>query len=156
MPGCGKTTVSRQLAQTLNRPWFDSDQEIEDAERMSIADLFASKGEDYFRRRETVCIRHLLNQEDGVIIAVGGGAVLRNAGLLRQKATIIYLRRSLPDILATLKPGTRPLLEDQNNIYELYEERRALYEQLAAITIDNDGSLEDTVQKIEEALRCTY
>jgi shikimate kinase len=148
MPGCGKTTVSRRLAYLLKRPWFDSDLEIERQEGMSIAELFAVKGEAYFRVKETECIRRLL-QIPGAIIAVGGGAVMGNADLIRENATVVYLHRSLARIRATLNTSTRPLLKDDNSLNELYQRRHHIYEEICDVTFDNDDSLHETIMKIK-------
>ena len=94
MPGCGKTTVSKRVARALALPCFDSDREIEAAENMSIAEIFALKGEEYFRRKETECILRL-SKMHGAVIAVGGGAVLRNSDTLQKNATVIFLDRSV-------------------------------------------------------------
>jgi shikimate kinase len=139
MPGCGKTTVSKAVAAALGLPWFDSDAEIEAAEGARITEIFARRGEEYFREVETACIRRLMSHagagmradsdmcadsdasmgasadanagananmgagaNTGVVIAVGGGAVLRNAMLLRKNATVVYLKRSVELIRATL------------------------------------------------------
>lgn len=151
MPGSGKTTISRQVAKSLGRPWYDSDREVEAQEHMSITALFAEKGEEHFRQKETECIRLLMRQE-GIVLAVGGGAVLHNAGILRVNSTVIYLDRSIERILSTLEAGTRPLLSSTDKLYTLYNERHKLYQELCDYKIANEGSIEETKNKILEAL----
>lgn len=152
MPGCGKTTISQMAATSLGRPWFDSDRELEAAEGMSIPEIFAQKGEEYFRRMETECIAGLMRRK-GAVIAVGGGAVERNREVIKDSSTVVYLRRSVESIRATLEPDTRPLLKDAESLSVLYERRRGIYETLSDITIDNEGGVEDTVKKVLEAIK---
>lgn len=151
MPGCGKTAVSRLVAGALGRPWSDSDLAIEAAEGMRVAEIFAQRGEEHFRRLETECIARL-TAPGGSVIAVGGGAVLRNGGLLRQNAVVVYLRRSVESILSTLEPGVRPLLRGEESLRETYRQRQALYERLCDIAVENEGAIGETVKKVLEAL----
>ncbi len=157
MPGCGKTTVSQKVAAALGRAWYDSDLEIETRAGMSIPQIFAEKGEEYFRSLESQCIAGLIAKEPAVI-ALGGGAVLRNGGLIKDNAIVIYLSRDAKSILATLPPGSRPLLagkppeETLAALQALYEQRRQLYESLQDIKIDNEGSIEEAVEKVLNAL----
>jgi shikimate kinase len=150
MPGAGKTTVSRQLAALLGRPWFDSDLELEKAERMSVTELFERKGETYFRERETACLRRLLAEPD-TVLAVGGGAVLLNPDLIARNACVVYLRRELDAIRAALPEGSRPLLKDPARLDEIYQERHTIYEALCDLAVDNAGSVNETAQRILEA-----
>lgn len=155
MPGCGKTTVSKRVASMLDREWHDSDLEIENSAQMAIANIFALRGEEHFRKLETECIEQLMNTEhkDGVVIAVGGGAVLRNGEILRKDSTVIYLYRSVEDIAETLEEGTRPLSKSVEELRALYGQRHEIYEQISHITIVNDGTVEETVNKVLEELK---
>lgn len=140
MPGCGKTSVSRLAAKALGRPWHDCDAEIEAAEGMSVARIFALKGEEYFRRLETERLEKL-SELSGAVISAGGGAVLRNGELLRKNATVVYLERSIANILASIAPGdgARPLLKEPGALARLYGERHGLYQSLCDIAVSNDG-----------------
>lgn len=151
MPGCGKTTVSRSVALKLGRKWFDSDLEIEQEECRSIPKIFASEGEEYFRVRETECIKRLMKRKNAVI-SVGGGAVLYNADALNS-ATVIYLKRSVEHILSTLEKGTRPLVTDEQMLYRLYDERHGIYKRLCDYTIINEDSVQDAVNRVLEVLQ---
>lgn len=152
LPGCGKTTISKMVAEAIDRKWYDSDLEIESSEGMDIPTIFALKGEEYFRERETECIKRLLALS-GIVLSVGGGAVLRNSGLLSQNSTVIYLNRSIPDILSTLEPGTRPLIKDKTSLYKLYDKRHDLYERLCDHMIESQAAIEDTYKLVMEALK---
>ena len=152
LPGCGKTVISKETARSLDMPWHDSDLEIEAAEGMSIPEIFGKKGEAYFREAETRCLERL-TAANGAVVAAGGGAVLQNAALIAKNAAVVYIKRSIGSILATLEPGTRPLLKDPYKLYELYEQRRGIYESLADITVENDTDLESAVEKTLQKLR---
>jgi len=156
MMGCGKTTVSKMLADRLGRPWYDCDGEIEKKEHMSVSGIFSQKGEPYFRQKESECIKNL-SEKQGSVISTGGGAVLNgeNMTLLKNNGFIIYLRRSVESIVSTLQSETRPLLKNNSNaLYELYEKRSALYERYSDIIVDNEGSKGQTLQILLEALPC--
>ena len=90
--GSGKTTIGRMLAKKLERPFFDSDHEIEERTGARIADIFELEGEAGFRFREEKIIDEL-TQHEGIILATGGGAVLseRNRKILKSRGTVIYL-----------------------------------------------------------------
>ncbi|MCL1802135.1 MAG: shikimate kinase [Eubacteriaceae bacterium] len=154
MPGSGKSTVSQLLAQALGRPWFDCDTEIERLSGKSVSAIFSEHGEEHFRNLETECLKSLING-DGTVIAAGGGAVLRNAKLLGENSTVVYLQRSIPDILGSLaEDESRPLLASQKeeSLKALYEERKSLYEASCDIAVLNDSTIEACVQKVLEGI----
>ncbi|MCL1964700.1 MAG: shikimate kinase [Firmicutes bacterium] len=153
LPGSGKTTVSRRVAEALQKPWYDSDLTIEAAEGLPIPEIFARHGEAYFRVAETQCLARLCAMR-GIVLAAGGGAVLRNGPLLKEHATVVYLTRGVEEILRTLRPGTRPLLSDPARLHDLYRKRHALYERFSDLAVSNEGAVDTTVQKILEALPC--
>ena len=124
MPGSGKSTVGRLLAEKLGRPFIDTDDLI--TERYGdIPALFASEGEAAFRDKESDVIRGIAARQ-GCVIATGGGAVLRQDNLffLRQNGAIFYLDRPLCDIEPT---DDRPLSRDRAALERRYAERRPLY-----------------------------
>ncbi|MDR2356710.1 MAG: shikimate kinase [Oscillospiraceae bacterium] len=151
MPGCGKTDVAREVAARLGRKCYDSDAEIELSEGLRIPEIFERFGEEYFRRVETDTLLEL-SSRSGVVISAGGGSVVRNAGLLRHNAVVVYLERPLESIAATMAPGTRPLLKEPGSLRELYAKRRVLYENTCDFKIDNSGSIENAVEEVLEAL----
>lgn len=152
MPGCGKSTVSERVARVMNRQWFDSDAEIVSAEGMAIPEIFAVKGEEYFRQREAEHILRLLSGQSSIISA-GGGSALRLSDVMRENAVVVYLCRDNDNIMRTMEAGTRPLVSSKEQLDELFERRRGVYEATAHITVDNNGDIEDTVIKAVEALR---
>ncbi|MBB3935983.1 shikimate kinase [Aureimonas phyllosphaerae] len=111
--GAGKTTVGRKLAQMLDLPFVDTDQEIEDASRMTISELFATYGEAEFRALEARVVARLL--DDGPrIVATGGGAYMNEGTrrLLAERSITVWLKAEL-DVLMdrVMKKPTRPLLQ---------------------------------------------
>ncbi|MBQ5390448.1 MAG: hypothetical protein IIU58_06025 [Clostridia bacterium] len=132
MPGCGKSSTGKLLAKWLNREFFDLDQVIVGREGKSIPEIFAEHGEEYFRDLESAVTKDIA-KKSGVIIACGGGTVLRaeNRGALRQNGKIVYVQRELAD----LARGGRPLSADDNALEKLFEVRRPIYEDFADITV---------------------
>lgn len=126
LPGSGKTTVGRAAAALLGMPFFDCDDQVERRAGMPIPTIFALEGECWFRHREAACLEQLLSQ-DGAVIATGGGAVLleENRRALR-KAKVIFLDRSVEDIMLTFEAAGRPLMA-AHTLAELSRERRQLY-----------------------------
>lgn len=152
MPGCGKSTVGQALAQSLNRPFVDADKEIELLAGTSIPEVFATGGESAFRALETKVLEDL-GKGSGLVIATGGGCVTRleNYPLLHQNSQIFWLQRTLDQLPTDGRP-----LSQRNDLHDLFEKRRDLYEAFADHMIDNNGDLTHTLSQIathlEEAL----
>lgn len=149
MPGCGKTTFGKKLAKSLGRKFYDADNVLEEREKRTIKSFFA-EGEAAFRDAETRTLKFLADL-DGVVIATGGGAVLReeNMKLFSENAHVIFLDRRPECILDSIVDDSRPLLaDDKNRIYKLYEERINLYRKYADVVIENNGSPEETFDEI--------
>lgn len=134
MPGSGKTTVGQLLAQLLDLRFHDSDALLAKSLGQPIAEIYAQKGEAYFRHNETLTCSTLLQHSEGVI-ALGGGAVLSpEVRSLLPLHTVLYLKASLPVLQERL--GTdRPNLGD---LQALEAERLPLYERLAKKTLLTD------------------
>lgn len=148
MPGCGKSSVGALLAEKLCRPLLEADAEIEKAAGCTIPEIFASGGEAAFRRVETEVLREL-GKRSGAVISTGGGCVTReeNYDLLHQNGRIFWLQREL----GLLPKEGRPL-SLRNDLRDMYEKRRPLYERFADHVIDNNGSMEKTAETILEVL----
>ena len=148
MPGCGKSTVAAALGEALGREVCDSDALVEELSGMPIPEIFATRGEDAFRRLETEAIARL-SKRSGIILATGGGCVTRaeNYPLLHQNSTIVWLQRDL----TALPTDGRPLSQS-GKLQAMYEVRRPLYQRFADRIISNHGSVEQTVAAIKEAL----
>ena len=149
MPGCGKTTVGKALAERMGRPFLDADDIISERAGTSIPEIFAAEGEDGFRRRETAVLAEL-GQGSGAVIATGGGCVTRaeNYPLLHQNGVIVWIRRALKNLPTDGRP-----LSQQNPLEMLYAQRKDKYAAFADITVDSDEVTEHTVQTIWEEVR---
>ncbi len=141
LPGGGKSTVGRQLAKRLGRPFADSDAVIEAEIGESIRSFFEREGEARFRDIEEQVVSRLVQTPEGVI-ATGGGAVLRaaNRAALREHTTVIYLRSTPEELFRRLRHDTqRPLLQVRDplrRLRELHAERDPLYRETAHYTVD--------------------
>ena len=141
MPGCGKSTVGRHLARQLDLRFLDSDTEIERRVGMSVRDYFEQHGETAFRDVEQDVI-DTLSAQPGVLLATGGGAVLRpsNRDALHSRTHVFYLRATPEELHRRLRHDTqRPLLQVADplrRLRELYRERDPLYRRTAHFTVE--------------------
>ncbi len=139
--GCGKTTVGRKLARLTGLSFVDLDHYIEAQTQMSISDIFAQYGEPYFRDLETRYITELTQRREGMVLSLGGGAVLRpeNVTAIKKSGLLILLDTPLSRILKNLSHSTtRPLLETADKFAEierLYAARHPIYQQAADLSI---------------------
>ena len=149
MPGSGKSTVGRLLAEKLGRPLLEADKELEKAAGMSIPVIFANEGEAGFRRRETRILSEL-GKQSGTVISTGGGCVTReeNYPLLHQNGVIVWIRRDLNSLAREGRP-----LSLNADLSAMYAVRAPLYEHFADFTVENDGNAGDTVNSILEVLQ---
>ena len=140
--GAGKTTVGRQLARRLARPFYDSDHEIVERTGVPIPTIFEIEGEEGFRKRETQTIEEL-SASDNIVMATGGGAVLNPENRKRLHATgwVVYL--NVPPVLLferTRHDRNRPLLQVENplaKLEELHAARDPLYREAAHLVVDS-------------------
>ena len=141
--GAGKTTIGRLLASALKLEFIDSDHEIEQSSGADIPWIFDREGESGFRDREQKVLAEL-TQRDGVLLATGGGAVLRaeNRAALAGRGTVVYLHASVEQQVArTAHDRNRPLLQTANperTLRELMDARDPLYREIADYVIDTD------------------
>lgn len=129
MPGCGKTTLGKKLAKKLGRTFIDLDIQFKEEYGTTPAQVISTKGEDEFRRMETLLAKKILPQS-GLVIATGGGIVTRkeNWFYLRANSKVCYLERPL-NFLLKQDTSNRPLSRS-TGIEELYKKRTPLYEQV--------------------------
>ena len=148
MPGCGKSTIGRKLAEVLGKEFVDADQALEAHFGRPITEIIPQHGEPAFRAMETE-ILEILGKRSGLVIATGGGCITqaRNYPLLHQNGTIFWLKRELNKLPTYGRP-----LSQRNNLADMYQVRQPLYEAFADHIIDNDGNTEQTIQQILEAL----
>ena len=139
--GAGKSSVSAGLGRMLGREVIEMDEWIAAQEGMSIPELFAQKGEPYFRACETALLKSFA-QGAPRIVSCGGGVPLReeNVAAMRESGTVVLLTASPEVILERVKDSDeRPLLQGHKDvpyIAALMEQRRPRYEAAADITVD--------------------
>lgn len=148
MPGCGKSTIGKALAERLGKTFVDADVELEKNEGKSIARIIPEDGEVHFRELETKTLEQL-GKQSGLVIATGGGCVTReeNWALLRQNGRIFWLERDL-----NLLPTDGRPLSQANRLEDLYAKREPLYRKWADHIIDNNGSENQTIGRILDTL----
>ena len=157
--GAGKSTIGRQLAKQLHKDFFDSDQEIEKQTGALISLIFEIEGEEGFRDRESRIIE-TLTQRRNIVLATGGGAILReqNRRALRKCGTVIYLHVPIETQLKrTRRTKHRPLLQTEDpagRLKALMKVREPIYRQEADITIQcNDRSPHSVVKELVRKLK---
>lgn len=145
MPGSGKTTVGKRLAQMLNREFIDTDVYIETQKNTTIPKLFEAFGEDGFRMIESD-VAECVGKLSGKVIATGGGIVTRleNYERLHRNGKIIFVERDIN----LLELSGRPLSKDRTAVERMYRERYDSYVQFADFSADNNGEIEETAKKI--------
>ncbi len=131
--GTGKSSCGRMLASRLGCAFIDLDKYIESKENMSVSEIFAEKGESYFREREREAVREVV-QRKGAVLATGGGTVKdkENLRLLKERGVLVCLTADIESILRrTERRGERPMLDRQGDrkkaVEELLESRREVY-----------------------------
>lgn len=150
--GAGKTTIGRQLAQSLGLEFEDTDQEIQRRTGVDIPTIFEYEGEDGFRRREIKAIADMVEQ-DNVVLATGGGAVTQpeNRRLLAARGYVIYLSCSPEQQFErTYKDKNRPLLQIEDPLEmlkALNAERDPEYREIADLVVSTEGRSAQSVVK---------
>ncbi|MBQ5841336.1 MAG: AAA family ATPase, partial [Clostridia bacterium] len=125
MPGCGKTTVGRELADKLGMDFLDTDEEIERQTGRAVQEIFSTEGESAFRDIEERIV-HQVSARLHTVIATGGGVILReeNCRILRENGVLYFLDRPLDQLLPT---DDRPLSSTREALEMRYTERYPLY-----------------------------
>lgn len=163
--GSGKSSVGKLLAEKLNLPFKDLDNEIQTAEGMSIAEIFSKKGEIYFRRQESETLKNLLALNEGFVLATGGGtpcyADSLSVMLKNEEVTTVYIKTPLPELCNRLmgEKNERPLLSHLNTKEEMLGfvgihlfERSHFYNQAELIIEATNDSPIQIANKIAESL----
>ena len=148
MPGCGKSTIGRLLAQRTGKKFVDADEALEARLGRKITDIIPQDGETVFRQMESDTLAEL-GKQSGLVIATGGGCVTRerNYPLLHQNGTILWLTRQLHKLPTEGRPLSQP-----GKLQEMFAQRQSLYRQFADAEISNDGPVEETLTAIRSAL----
>jgi shikimate kinase len=157
--GAGKSTIGRLIADDLGFVFRDSDTLIEERCGAAISWIFDVEGEEGFRVRETSLIRELAD-ETGMVLATGGGAVLReeNRRMLSGLGAVVYLETSVREQLArTRRDRKRPLLQSGDReqvLSDLFRHRDPLYREIADVVVHTDRRAARSVaQEIVDRLR---
>ncbi len=143
LPGAGKSTLGRSLARRLGMPFVDADTELERRLGVTIPTIFEIEGEAAFRDREEASLAELVVRT-GIVLATGGGAVIRPANRERLKAngTVVYLHAEPATLRErTRKSHHRPLLNTADpfaRLMELYAQRDRLYREVADVVLESD------------------
>ena len=145
MPGSGKTTIGKLVAERLGRRFLDTDAEFV-AENGIISDFFELNGEKAFRDKESEIVERL-GAMNGLVIATGGGAVIRkeNVRHLRQNGVVIFLDRDMEKIVPT---ADRPLGSSREAIENRYAERYPIYCSASDLKIESNSSVEEVAEKV--------
>ncbi|MDW5290950.1 shikimate kinase [Formosa sp. PL04] len=161
--GSGKSTLGRKLAKILNYPFIDLDHYIEEKEKLSISELFKTRGEIYFRKKEHEYLKDILEEQDDIVLALGGGTpcYANNMELINTNAasTSIYFKAGIKELVGRLKHerAKRPLLNRFNTDDELAEFigkhlfERSFYYNQADIVVNVDNTTQLDI--LEEVMR---
>ena len=144
MPGCGKTTVGKLLADKFGKTFVDADEELVKTYGTDIPAIFAAEGEAGFREKETAVLE-VLGKGSGLVIATGGGCVTRdrNYPLLHQNGKVFWLQRDLDQLPTDGRP-----LSQKTKLEDMYRSRKSLYERFADFSIGNHDAPEAAVAEI--------
>ena len=149
MPGSGKTTVGKRIAEALNRDFIDTDEMIVKNVGKPIPDIFANGGEKLFRKYEHEAVL-AAGKLSGKVISTGGGVVVNddNFDALKQNGTIIFLNRST----SYLPTDGRPLSQS-NDLNEMFKKRLPLYRKFCDIEADGNDTIENVANNILKELQ---
>lgn len=152
----GKTSFGGAAARRLGWKFLDLDHIIE-SRYGRIPQIFEEHGETFFRDIETRMLREVVSSKDNIILALGGGTILReeNREVMKGSATVIWLNTAFSIILSELKNTDRPLVKEKTpqQIEQLYESRIAIYRQAADIVVDiNDFDYNKAIRSLIQAI----
>ncbi len=160
--GSGKSTIAKLLSKKLLIDAIDLDDYIAEKEKLSIPELFKKRGEVYFRKQENYYLKQLLNNDQNIILALGGGTPCygNNMEEILKGGTSIYLQGKLPTIFNRLtnEKEQRPLISNLNNeqlmefIAKHLFERSVFYKQANFMVDIDDKKKEDIVAEIEQLI----
>lgn len=160
MPGSGKTTAGALLAQKLNYPFYDLDDLVVSQEQNTIANIFAEKGESYFRLAEQSALENFIHSNAGApyVLALGGGTPCYsdNTGLVKQHGILVYLQCPVNELAHRLQntAGERPLLQGmdlQDKLIALQIARNAFYMQ-SHYTVNATGTPQEVADMIAQRI----
>ena len=144
MPGCGKTTIGRILAQKTNKRFVDLDEEIANNAGIPVPQIIENYGEAAFRKLEAEIVQHY-GMESGLVIATGGGCVTRdeNHMHLHQNGNICWIQRDLSHLPTDGRPLSQP-----GKLETMYQIRKPMYERFSDFTVENAGNIQSVINEI--------
>lgn len=150
MPGSGKSSIGRIIAQKLGKRFIDTDELVREMTGRAPSDIIKTDGEPVFREIERQAAIEA-GKQTSAVIATGGGIILdeRNIDSLRQNGFLIFLDRSIEK----LEIRNRPLSSGMDALKKLYEIRYSLYKKYADMTVDSNTTLQETAEKIFELIK---
>lgn len=156
MPGCGKSSLGRKVANMLRVPYVDMDQRISDTVGCTVSEMFEMYGEQAFRNAETNTLIQLTREKPS-LISTGGGTVLRenNRAIMRNHGVIVLIDRPLEEIMGDIKLDRRPLLAQKglSEVERLYHERIDIYRSVADFVMDNSNGYHAGLRGLEQIMR---
>lgn len=159
MPGCGKSSLGRRVANNLGIRYVDTDQRIEQAVGCTIPEIFERYGEQAFRNAETNMLIQLTREEPS-IISTGGGTVMRdeNRAIMRNSGLILLIDRPLEQIMGDIRLDRRPLLAKKGigEVERLYHARIDTYRAAADLVLDNSLGYQSGMINLERMLARTF
>lgn len=155
MPGVGKSTIGVILAKVLGYQFIDADLLIQKEEGKLLKDIIREKGTDGFIEVENRVNSHI--EASRSVIATGGSVVYGAEAMehLKEIGVVVYLKQNLWHLEKRLRniKGRGVVLRDGQTLADLYEERTALYEKYADVTVDEHGlNIEETLEAVQQAL----
>ena len=156
MSGAGKSTVGIALSYKLRMSFVDVDSYIERTQNMTVSEFFNTYGAERFREIETEAVKHMGNDYQNTIISTGGGVILNpeNMEYLKKNGIVVYINRSVENILKTLNTEKRPLLKDNpERLREMYKDRHELYLKYADVVVVNGADFKSGVDNVYDAVK---
>lgn len=156
MPGSGKTYFGKRLKDEIDLPLFDLDAILTEREGITVTEIFAGKGEDYFRSLESQTLRMLIDQHDSFILSTGGGTpcFFDNMEVMKASGITIFLFADEATLIERIsRNDKRPLMKDdvEGKVKELMGKRTPVYRQ-AHITLE-DRDLEALLPRLDDFFR---
>ena len=159
MPGCGKSSLGRKVANNMGIPYVDTDQRIEQAAGCTVSQIFERYGEQAFRNAETNVLIQL-TREPASIVSTGGCMVMRdtNRTIMRNHGVIVLIDRPLEEIMGDIKLNRRPMLARKGlpEVERLYHERIDTYRSVADAVLDNGHGYYAGVAGLEKLIRTMF
>ena len=154
--GCGKSTMGRALARRLRLPLIDTDDYIVEQEGMSIPEIFAQKGEPYFRKTEADAVRTLCRKS--AVISCGGGTMLNpdTAAAAREEGTVVLIDQSFEVCYERIKDDeNRPLVQKntKEQLREIYNTRAEIYRAHASLVLKAESTPDAMAQRLIEMMK---